>query len=154
MSNSSLPLQREKDSRPVSKSSNEIETPTEADTIRKHAYLLIPVHDCSGLIKSIALVQKSQASSFWKGFCEHAFNALNKRVTYLKCDNAREFRGARQNFKEDMGKQGKLLNEIRDYISELNESAERNVRTIPNVIRGIVKIAKLPQTIYGQKQSQ
>jgi len=46
------------------------------------------------------------------------------------CDYAEEF-------KEDLSDQGTVLDDIRDYTPQFNESAERNIRTVVNMMRSM-----------------
>jgi hypothetical protein len=58
------------------------------------------------LCKEQLAFNKSEALKIYKFFRDHAWNILNKKVTYLRCDNVEEF--ISREFKEYVSDQGTL----------------------------------------------
>jgi hypothetical protein len=94
------------------------------------------------------LTNKFEALKFYKSFCEHAWNLLNKRVTYLRSDNGNEF--ISKGLKEYLSDQATVLNQIPDYTPHLNGTAERNTRTVMNMMRSMLKAADLPKYLWAE----
>jgi hypothetical protein len=67
-----------------------------------------------------------------------------KRINYLRCDNAKEF--LRPAFNEYLGTQGTVLQDI----PELNGTAERNVRTVMNMMHSMLKGAGVPKKLWAE----
>jgi hypothetical protein len=120
----------------------------EVTAIGKYKYFLILVDDYSGFTKAFPLIDKFEALKFYKCVCEHSCNLLNKRVTYLKFDNSKEF--ISKECKEYPSDQGTVLDEIPDYTPQLNGTAERNIRTVMNMMRSMLKAAELPRYLLAE----
>jgi len=126
----------------------DIQGPMEVTGIGKYKYFLILVDYYSGFTKASPLINKSEALKFYKSFCEHACNFLNKRITYLSCDNAKEFTSTE--FREYVSDQGTVLDVIPDYTPQLNETAGRNIRTAMNMMRSMFKAADAPKYLWAE----
>jgi hypothetical protein len=79
---------------------------------------------------------------------EQDWNQTGKRISYLRCDNAKEFLSSA--FNEYLSTQGTVLQDIRDYTPELNGTAERNIRTVMNMMRSMLKGAGLPKNLWAE----
>jgi hypothetical protein len=76
------------------------------------------------------------------------WNQTGKRISYLRCDNAKEFLSSA--FNEYLSTQGTVLQDIPDYTPELNGTAERNTRTVMNMMRSMLKGAGLPKNLWAE----
>ena len=92
--------------------------------------------------------KKSDALKFYREFAEQAWNQTGKRISYLRCDNAKEF--LRSAFDEYLSTQGTVLQSIPDYTSELNGTAERNIRIVINMMRFMLKGAGLHKNVLAE----
>ena len=61
------------------------------DVHRKTSLLSDISRDSSGLTVAYPKQKKSDALNFYRGFAEQAWNQTGKRISYLRCDNAKEF---------------------------------------------------------------
>ena len=86
------------------------------------------------------------ALKFYKGFAAQAWNQIGKRIKYVRCGNAKEFLSSA--FNENLSTQGTVLKDIPDYTPELNGTAERDIRTIMNMMRSMLKGAGLPKNLW------
>jgi hypothetical protein len=50
----------------------------------------------------------------------------------------------------DISTQGTVLQDIPDYTPELNGNAQRNIRTIMNMMRSMLKGAGLPENLWAE----
>jgi len=126
----------------------DIKGPMDMMSIGKHLYFLILVDDYSGLTVAYPMQKKSDALKFYRGFAEQAWNQTGKRIRYLRCDNAKEFLSSA--FNEYLSTQGTVLQDIPDYTPELNGTAERNIRTVMNMMRSMLKGAGLPKNLWAE----
>jgi hypothetical protein len=92
--------------------------------------------------------KKSDALKCYRGFTEQDWNQTGKRISYLRCDNAKEFLSSA--FNEYHSTQGTVLQDIRDYAPELNGTAERNIRTVMNMMHSMLKGAGLPKNLWAE----
>jgi hypothetical protein len=100
-------------SEPCARIYKDIKRPMEVTAIGMYKYFRILGYDYCGFTKAFSLINKSEALKFYKSFCEHAWNLLNKRVTYLRCYNSKKF-------EKYLSDQGTVLDEIPDYTPQLN----------------------------------
>ena len=123
----------------------DIKGPMDMMSIGKHLYFLILVDDYSGLTVTYPMQKKSDALKFYRGFAEQAWNQTGKRISYLRCDNAKEFLSSA--FNEYLSTQGTLLQDFPDCTPELNGIAERNIRSVMNMMRSMPKSAGLHKNL-------
>ena len=88
-----------------------IKGPMDMMSIGKHLYYLILVDDYSGLAVAYPVQKKSDALEFYRGFAEKAWNQTGTRISYLRCDNAKEFLSSA--FNEYLSTQRTVLQEFR-----------------------------------------
>ena len=92
--------------------------------------------------------KKSDALKFYRGFAEQAWNQTGKRISYLRCGNSKEFLSSA--FNEYLCTQGTVLQYIPNYTPELNGSAERNIRSVINMMRSMLQGAGLPKNQWAE----
>jgi len=126
----------------------DIKGPMDMMSIGKHLYFLILVDDYSGLTVAYPMKRKSDALKFYRGFSEQAWNQTGKRISYPRCDNAKEFLTSA--FNENHSTQGTVLQDIPNYTPELNGTVERNIRTVMNMMRSMLKGAGLPKNLWAE----
>jgi hypothetical protein len=93
--------------------------------------------------KAFPLITNSDALKFYKSLCEHAWNLLNITVSYLRCDNCKEF-------KEYLSDEGTVLDKTPDFTFQLSGTAGRNIRTVMNIMKSILKAAVLPKYLWAK----
>ena len=71
-----------------------------------------------------------------------------KTRNYLKCDNAKEFLSSA--FNQYLSTQGMVLQDIPDCTPELNGNAERNIRTVMNMMRSMLKVPECPNNLWAE----
>ena len=76
-------------------------------SIGTHLYFVILLDDYSGLTVADPI---SDALKFYRGFAEKAWNQTGKRISYLRCDNVKEFLSSA--FNEYLSTQGTVLQDI------------------------------------------
>jgi hypothetical protein len=130
------------------KSNMDIKGPMDMMSIGKHLYFLILVDDDSGLTVAYPMQKKSDTLKFYTGFAEKAWNQTGKRISYLRCDNAKEFLSSA--FNQYLSTQGMVLQDIPDCTPELNGNAERNIRTVMNMMRSMLKGAGMPRNLWAE----
>jgi hypothetical protein len=126
----------------------DIKGPMDMMSIGKHPYILILVDNYSGLRVAYPMQKRSDALKCYTGFAEQPWNQIGKRISYLRCDNAKKFLSSGCN--EYLSTQGTVLQDIPDYTPELNGTAERNIRIVINMMRFMLKGAGLHKNVLAE----
>jgi hypothetical protein len=126
----------------------DIKSPMDMMSIGKHLSFLILFYDYSGVTVAYPIQKKSDALKFYRGFAEEAWSQTGKRISYLRCDNSKEFLSSA--FNEYLSTQGTVLQDIPDYLPELNGTAKINIRTVMNMMRSMLKGAGLPKNLWAE----
>ena len=79
---------------------------------------------------------------------EQAWNQAGKRITCVRCDNAKEF--LRSAFNEYLSTQHTVLQGIPDDTRELNGIGQRNMRTVWNMMGSIPQGSGLPKNLWTE----
>ena len=101
--------------------------------------------DSSGFTDASLCVNTLEALKVCKSFGEHTWNLCNKRVLYLRFDNAKDIQ-------EYLGDHGTVLDNIPDYTPQLNETGDRNIRTVMNMMRSMLKYADVSKDFWDALQ--
>jgi len=98
-----------------------------------------------GLTIAYPMQKKSDALKCYRGFDEQAWEQTGEGINCLRCDNAKEFLSSA--FNEYLSTQGTLLQDFPDCTPELNGIAERNIRSVMNMMRSMPKSAGLHKNL-------
>jgi hypothetical protein len=81
----------------------------------------------------------------YKRFSRQAWNQTGKRMNSVRCDNAKDFLTSA--FNKYLSAPGMVLQDIPHYTPEFNGTTERYIDTFMNMMRSMLKGAR----IYGLK---
>jgi len=126
----------------------DIKGPMDVMYIEKHLYFLISVDDCSGLTVAYPMQKKSDALKCYRRFAEQVWNQRGKRINFLRCDNAKPFLSSA--FNEYLSTPGTGLQDIPNYTRGVNGTAERNILTVMNMMRSMLKGTGLPKNLWTE----
>jgi hypothetical protein len=107
----------------------DIKGPMDMMSIGKHLYFLISVDDYSALTVAYPIQKKSDALKFYRGFAEQAWNQTGKRISYQRCDNAKEFLSSA--FNEYPSTQGTVLQEMSNHYTSMMMMDEKKDAQAP-----------------------
>ena len=92
--------------------------------------------------------KKSDALKCYRGFAEEACDQTGSRISYLNSDYAKEFLSSALN--QCLSTPGTVLQDIPHYTPELHGTAERNIRTVMNMMRSMLKGTRLPKNRWAE----
>ena len=119
----------------------DIKVPMVFSAIGGFKFFLILVDDGSGCITVFLIQARSQALQHYKTFCEQVRSQLDKRIAYLRCDNSEECATY-------LSTQATVLKQIPNYTPEMNGGAKRNIKTLMNIVCGLLKNTQVPKNLW------
>ena len=115
--------------------------PMENDSIGGSRYLLLIVDEASGCMKGFCLRVKSESEDYIRKYITMVQTQFSQKVKFVRHDGAREFAtNSLQVFYEDEGIEQQTTV---PYAHQTNGTAERAIRTIVTIGRGMLHHAKL-----------
>ena len=114
----------------------------------RYKFIITFTDDYSRMTKAYAIKTKAEAGDYLEKFLRTSRNEIreDKKVCYIRCDNAPEFLGGK--FRSIVDAEKADYNLSPAYTPELNGVAERVNRTLQNKTRALLIDSGLPRTMW------
>ena len=122
--------------------------PIEPKAMGKYSYFVVVKDEASGFRYVTLIAQKSEAANVVKDFVRFLYTRTKKKIQSIRTDNGTEY--VNRDLRTFLRKRGIVHEKSAPKCPESNGRAEREMRTLKDCSRTMLRASKLPDYLWGE----